>query len=70
MKRFVVLRIDDIYRMLADYAGESLGLTNTTKVAKFRIQQGKLQLILEDEAWDGEQPAEEVRFDIKRVFSV
>lgn len=70
MKRFVVLRIDDIYRMLADYAGESLGLTTTTKVAKFRTQQGKLQLILEDEAWDGEQPAEEVKFDIRRIYSV
>ena len=70
MKRFVILRIDDIYRLLADYAGDALGLTSTTKVVKFRHVQGKLQLMLEDEAWQGEQPAEEVRFDMKRVYSV
>ncbi len=68
MKRFVILRIDDIFRMLADYSGEALGLTTTTQVVKFRHVRGKLQLMLEDEAWQGEQPAEEVKFDMKRVY--
>lgn len=70
MKRFVILRIDDIYRLLADYSGDVLGLTSATKVVKFRQQQGKLQLMLEDEGWSGDQGAEEVRFDLKRVYGV
>lgn len=70
MKRFVILRIDDLYRMLADYAGEPLGLTAGTKVVKFRHVQGKLDLMVEDETWQGDQGAEEVKFDLRRVYSV
>lgn len=70
MKRFVVLRIDDIYRMLKDYAGEPLGLPDDAEPVKFRVVAGKLQIMLEAESWQGEQPSEEIRFDMKRVFSV
>ena len=70
MKRFVILRIDDIYRMLFDYAGEPLGLPADAKPTKFRLVQGKLQLMVESDSWDKDQPAEEVKFDLKRVYNV
>jgi hypothetical protein len=70
MKRFVILRIDDLYRMLKDYAGEALGLPEDAWPTKFRSVQGKLDLLLEAESWDGEQPAEEIKFDIRRVYGV
>ena len=66
----MVLRIDDIYRMLKDYAGEPLGLPDDAWPTKFRLVQGKLQLLLEAESWQGEQAAEEVKFDMKRVYGV
>lgn len=70
MKRFVVLRVDDIFRMLADYAGEPLGLPADAQPTKFRHVRGKLQLMVESESWEGDQPAEEVRFDLRRVYGV
>jgi hypothetical protein len=70
MKRFVVLRIDDIYRMLKDYAGEALGLPEDAWPTKFRSVAGKLDLMLEAESWQGEQPAEEIKFDMRRVYGV
>ena len=70
MKRYVILRIDDIFRMLFDYAGEPLGLPADAQPVKFRHVQGKLQLMVEADSWDHDQPAEEVKFDLKRVYTV
>lgn len=68
--RFVILRIDDILRLLADYAGEPLGLPADAQPVKFRVYQGKLQLVVESDSWPGDQLAEEVRFDLRRVYNV
>lgn len=70
MNRFVVLRIDDLYRMLKDYAGEALDLPEDAWPTKFRSVRGKLDLMLEADSWQGEQTAEEIKFDIRRVFTV
>jgi len=70
MKRYVILRIDDIYRMLKDYAGGPLGLPEDAWPTKFRLVRGKLQLMLEAESWEGEQSAEEIKFDLRRVYGV
>jgi hypothetical protein len=69
VKRFIILRIDDIFRILADYSGEALGLPDDAQPSKFRIHQGKLQLYVEADSWDKEQPAEEVKFDMKRIWA-
>lgn len=70
IKRYVILRIDDIYRLLADYAGEPLGLMADCKPTKFRTVGGKIQLYVESDSWEHEQPAEEVKFDLKRVYGI
>ncbi len=70
IKRYVILRIDDIYRLLADYAGEPLGLLSDCKPVKFRTVRGKIELMVESESWDHDQPAEEVKFDLRRVYGV
>lgn len=70
MKRFIILRVDDIYRLLADYAGEPLGLPVDAKPTKFRLVQGKLQLMVESDSWEHDQPAEQVIFDLRRVYNV
>lgn len=70
MKRFVILKIDDIYRMLYDYAGESLGLPEDAMPVKFRLVQGKLQIMLEADSWQEDQEAEQIRFNMKRVWGV
>jgi hypothetical protein len=70
LKRFVILRIDDIYRLLFDYAGEPLGLPADAKPTKFRLVQGKLQLMVESDSWEHDMPAEQVKFDLRRVYSV
>ncbi len=70
MKRYVIIRIDDIFRILADYAGEPLGLPADAMPTKFRLVQGKLQLMVEADSWERDQPSEEVRFDMKRVYGV
>ena len=72
MKRFVVLRIDDIYRMLKDYAGEALNLPDDAQPVKFRVNRaanGRLEIMLEAESWGEDQPAEEIKFDLRRVWS-
>lgn len=73
IKRYVILRIDDIFRMLYDYAGEALGLPDDAKVVKFRINplaKGRLELMLEADSWNGPQAAEEIKFDLRRVYGV
>lgn len=70
IKRYVILRVDDMYNMLADYAGEALGLLADCKPVKFRHVAGKLDLMVYSDSWDGDQPAEEVRFDLRRVYGV
>lgn len=70
MKRYVVLRIDDIFRMIADYAGEALELPADAQPTKFRLVQGKLQLMIEADSWEHDQPAEEIRVDMKRVYGL
>lgn len=70
IKRYVILRIDDIYRLLADYAGEPLGLLEDCRPMKFRTQHGKIDLMVYSDFWDADQPAEEVKFDLRRVYGV
>ena len=70
VKRFVILRIDDIYRMLKDYAGEPLGLPDDAWPVKFRVNKGKLQIMLEADSWERDQPAEQIIFDLRRVYGV
>jgi hypothetical protein len=56
--------------MLKDYSGEALGLPEDAWPTKFRSVQGKLDLMLEAESWSEDQPAEEIRFDLRRVYGV
>jgi hypothetical protein len=70
VKRFVIVTIDSIYQMLYDYAGESLGLPEDAKPIKFRLVQGKLQLMVEADSWEEDQQAEQIKFDMKRVWGV
>lgn len=73
VKRYVILRIDDIYRMVYDYAGEALGLPADGQVVKFRVNplaKGRLELMIDAESWNGMQPAEEIKFDLRRVYGV
>jgi len=64
------MKIDDIFRVLFDYAGEALGLPYDAKPIKFRLVQGKLQIMLEADSWDKNQSDEEIRFDLNRVYQV
>lgn len=73
MKRFVVVPIDDLFRMIGDYAGAALGLPTDCAPVKLMYkptEQGKLGLMIESASWDGDQPAEEIRFDLRRVYGL
>ena len=73
MGRFVILTIDSIAALIYDYAGEALDLPKDVKPIKFRINptnNGKLEIMLESDTWDKDQPAEEIKFEIKRVYTL
>jgi hypothetical protein len=70
VKRFVILRIDDIYGILKDYAGEALGLPDDAKPVRFRFVAGKLQIMLDADSWEHDQPGEQIKFDLRRIWSV
>jgi hypothetical protein len=71
MNRVVILTIDNIVAMIHDYAGEALDLPAGIKPVKFRLASNKkLEIIVESESWARNQVGEEVRFDLKRVYSV
>jgi hypothetical protein len=71
VKRVVVVGIDDLCRIFADYLGPE-HLPDDIQPTKFRVSPGerKLEVVVESEAWDGDQGRMRVDFEIRRVFAV
>lgn len=70
-ERIVITTIDTIMALLKDYAGQALDLPGDTMITKFRLTpERKLELMVESDQWVSNRPAEEIRFDMKRVYSV
>ena len=69
-ERIVIVTIDCIVRLIKDYAGQALELPDTAQITKFRLTPDKkLEMMLEDDSWVSNRPAEQVRFDMKRVYA-
>lgn len=73
MNRICIVTIDNILALLKDYAGEALDLPEDAKPSRLMFRptdRGKLGLLVESDTWIGNRPAEEVKFDLRRTYSV
>jgi hypothetical protein len=70
-RRMVILSIDTICNLFKDYVG-LVGFPQDGKPVKFMLnpQERKLGLVVESEEWTGPQKPEEIKFDLRRVFSI
>lgn len=69
--RMIIIDIDSIVALLKDYCGQ-VGFPTDAVPVKFMLnpQEQKLGLVVESEEFRGPQAAEEVKFDLRRVFGV
>jgi hypothetical protein len=67
----VIASIDDITRLFKDYCG-LVGIPQDAVPLKLYLnpQEHKLGILMESNEWVGPQAIEEVKFDIKRIYSV
>jgi len=72
VKRFVIFTIDSVLELLRDYAGESADIPADAKIVKMRLDNAsrKINFLLESDSWKGVQEPEEIKFDIRRIYSV
>lgn len=71
--RFVVIPIDDLMRLLVDYAGDALQLPADARPLKLMLkptEKGKLGLQVYSDTWEQDQRPEQVNFHLKRFYSV
>jgi hypothetical protein len=70
-ERLVVIGIDDIARIFKDYAG-SVGFPEDaqTDTLLFHPANRRMRLRISAESLNGNQPPEEIRFQLKRTFLV
>ena len=69
--RLIIIPIDDLLELLKDYAG-MLSIPDDARVDKLQINPAarKLSLDLVAESYKGQEPTEELRFDLQRTFKV
>lgn len=69
--RLVVISIDSICGLFRDYVG-LVGFPQDGKPVKLMLnpQERKLAVVVESDEWTGPQAPEQVKFEIRRVFSV
>jgi hypothetical protein len=69
--RMIIISIDDICRLFADYAGlVSYPEDGKPIQLKLNPQEQKLGIIVESDSFKGDEGIEELRFDIQRVYGV
>lgn len=70
-ERILIVTVDTIMALLKDYAGQALELPADTMITKFRLTSDKkLEMMVESDEWTSNRQAEEIRFQMKRVYSV
>ncbi len=69
--KLVVIGIDDITRIFADYAS-STGFPEDAKCTTllFHPTNHKMRLLVESESLSGNEPPEQIRFDLQRTHLV
>ena len=70
-RRMIVIDIDSICRLFQDYVGQ-VGFPKDAVPVKFMYhpQRRQVAVVVESDEWVGPQQPEEVKFDLKRVYSV
>ena len=70
-RRIIIASIDDITRVMKDYCG-LISIPEDAVPLKLYLnpQEQKLGILMESEEWKEGQKVEEMKFDIRRVFSV
>jgi len=70
-RRMVIISIDDLARMFRDYVG-LVGFPVDAKPVKLMMnsKERKLGLVVESDEFTGPQAPEEVKFDLRRFYSV
>ena len=69
MKRFVIISIDDTVNLIRDYLGAEF-IPEDAMPVQFRIHEGRLEIQLVSDGWQGDQGMIAADFDIKRVYGV
>lgn len=72
MRRYCITTIDSIMNLIKEYAGEAANIPADAKIIKIKLDNPtrKIMFMLESESWNGPQPMEEIKFDLRRIHSV
>jgi hypothetical protein len=71
MTRMVVIPIESLCKIFADYVGQTGFPQDSVPVTwKFNQQERKLMLVVEAQSLDGDEGIEEIKFDLRRMYGV
>jgi len=72
MTRYTITTIDSILGLIKDYAGQAANIPEDAKIVRLKLDHAgrKILFLLESDEWNGPQEAEELKFDLRRIYSV
>lgn len=68
---YIITTIDSILGLVKDYAGDAANIPPDAKIVRMKLDNAshKILFMLESDEWTGVQPAEEIKFDLRRIWS-
>lgn len=73
MKRKIIVTIDSLVELFADYCSATGDIPSDTRAVSLQVnpaERGKFRIIADSPQWKDNEPPVVVNFEIKRIYSV